>query len=1094
MSNSIPIIITVSDKDAISKLGNVKRAIDDLKASAGKSSAGIGTQFNAAFTQVNASATKVQATYTQVFNNITNVTNRTTNNMRQAFNQANKDMKTSAKTSLGRILQYMENLRNKMSASFKEFNKQDTAPRFFTSLTGSASIVGSVVTALGNAAAAAHKLSGEFYSAENSLKAITGSGAAAKESMGFISSEANRLGQDVTTLAKSYTQLVAAGNRSNLTTKQMRDVFSSLSETATVLQFDAQKTEGSFRALTQMLSKGKVQAEELRGQLGEHLPGAFGIAADAMGVTEAALDSMLKKGQVSAAELLTKLPAALRKAYGEGLPGALQRSSVAIARMQNEAKAFGAGIGDSLEPAYAGLAKLGEAIIHVFNTDSSMMSVKEMSTSFGTFLSNVANGLNDFSGHTVKTFFDIADGFASMTTVIELTWQGLCASLGILFGVGIDAIGLQIATVVALWDGGINTIKELWAGMLGFMAQGASSIGQDNLAKSLNDQAASIKGNIVPAMDTYIKRLNDIANNSATGKMIADSKTKTAAILADYDAERNVRQQALALYEQEHYGIKKSIDLNAELSDANRLKGTKTQDQIDAEIEAQKTLDELKKEGIKLTEQMRTPAEEYNATLAELNNMLTAGAINQETFNRASAKAAEDYKQASEKMSKAAKETAKSIEDTNKAWAQLKEKNQTPYEEYQAGLKEIVDLQDKSNQLGGTGAGILIDQQSAMRERLRLQDEYQQKLVEMNLAFDWKGLMQKGLEGTSQILTDYLVDPFNTSTDQIKEKFSSMLKSMAGELLKNAAMQTFTRMFNINGEAGKGAPGLFGGMNKASGPQGPEAGGGLGSILGSLFGGGGGGQAPIAAAMGKGACNTDCATQTGDIIKSSMLTGATTTGTQIQTSMQTSGTGFMSMFTDTGTSLWSSLSSTFSSAQGGFSSIFSNMTSSLGGLFSSLPQILGGLFGGGGGGGGAAGAGAGQMIGSAMGASGNPYMALAGMAISAFAANGKVMEGGSLQAFADGGIVNGPTKFPMASGNMGLMGEAGPEAIMPLTRGPDGKLAVSAHGGGGAEGITIINLLDAKLLDAYLSSDKAGKVIMNHLSKNSGTVKGIARG
>jgi phage-related minor tail protein len=44
-----------------------------------------------------------------------------------------------------------------------------------------------------------------------------------------------------------------------------------------------------------------------------------------------------------------------------------------------------------------------------------------------------------------------------------------------------------------------------------------------------------------------------------------------------------------------------------------------------------------------------------------------------------------------------------------------------------------------------------------------------------------------------------------------------------------------------------------------------------------------------------------------------------------------------------------------------------------------------------------------------------------------------------------GGVVNSPTFFPMANGT-GLMGEAGPEAIMPLKRGPDGKLGVSGGG------------------------------------------------
>ena len=68
-------------------------------------------------------------------------------------------------------------------------------------------------------------------------------------------------------------------------------------------------------------------------------------------------------------------------------------------------------------------------------------------------------------------------------------------------------------------------------------------------------------------------------------------------------------------------------------------------------------------------------------------------------------------------------------------------------------------------------------------------------------------------------------------------------------------------------------------------------------------------------------------------------------------------------------------------------------------------------------------------------------------------ANGNAFWGGNVIPFANGGVVSSPTMFPMARG-MGVMGEAGPEAIMPLQRGADGKLGVRA-GGGGQAGVVI---------------------------------------
>lgn len=71
-------------------------------------------------------------------------------------------------------------------------------------------------------------------------------------------------------------------------------------------------------------------------------------------------------------------------------------------------------------------------------------------------------------------------------------------------------------------------------------------------------------------------------------------------------------------------------------------------------------------------------------------------------------------------------------------------------------------------------------------------------------------------------------------------------------------------------------------------------------------------------------------------------------------------------------------------------------------------------------------------------------------------ADGGVFSGGSqVKAFADGGVVGGPTTFPMAGGQTGLMGEAGPEAIMPLKRGANGKLGVQVEGG--TQGNVVVN-------------------------------------
>lgn len=61
----------------------------------------------------------------------------------------------------------------------------------------------------------------------------------------------------------------------------------------------------------------------------------------------------------------------------------------------------------------------------------------------------------------------------------------------------------------------------------------------------------------------------------------------------------------------------------------------------------------------------------------------------------------------------------------------------------------------------------------------------------------------------------------------------------------------------------------------------------------------------------------------------------------------------------------------------------------------------------------------------------------------------------NLTPFASGGIINTPGYFPLSGGGLGLAGEAGPEAIVPLSRGSDGRLGIASGGNGSGGNITV---------------------------------------
>ena len=91
-------------------------------------------------------------------------------------------------------------------------------------------------------------------------------------------------------------------------------------------------------------------------------------------------------------------------------------------------------------------------------------------------------------------------------------------------------------------------------------------------------------------------------------------------------------------------------------------------------------------------------------------------------------------------------------------------------------------------------------------------------------------------------------------------------------------------------------------------------------------------------------------------------------------------------------------------------------------------------------------------------------------------AKGNVYDGGELQKYAYGGIINKPTVFPMKNG-LGLMGEAGAEAIMPLKRGKDGRLGVASQGGGSNVVNVSVDASGTKAEGNTMKANQIGKMI-----------------
>lgn len=179
-----------------------------------------------------------------------------------------------------------------------------------------------------------------------SYSSVFGGAAGAQSQLDYIYDKTQAIGLQFQETADTARGFFAASQGTTLQ-KDMNNIFEAVANSAAALQMSTDDVNGVFRALGQIVSKGKVQAEELRGQLGERLPGAFQIAAKAMGMSTAELDKFMADGKLTAEDLLPKLAQVLKDKYAKAAEEAANSVQGSINRMSSEWEIFKANILDS---------------------------------------------------------------------------------------------------------------------------------------------------------------------------------------------------------------------------------------------------------------------------------------------------------------------------------------------------------------------------------------------------------------------------------------------------------------------------------------------------------------------------------------------------------------------------------------------------------------------------------------------------------------------------------------------------------------------------------------------------------------------------
>ena len=219
-------------------------------------------------------------------------------------------------------------LNKKVAAADKAVGRFSDANR---KINGLASSVGNLMAAFGvttglylfaNIAKDIYQVTKQLQSLDLALKMVSGSQEEFANNQSFLKNLAEQYGIEIKGLTKNFTEFWVA-SKGKLEAEQIKAIFTSISKSVAVMGLSVEQQDSAFLALQQMMSKGTVQAEELKKQLGNALPGAVKAATMAyqalhpeLKVTEKLFMEQMKAGKVLSSELLPELAKAYEKLYG----------------------------------------------------------------------------------------------------------------------------------------------------------------------------------------------------------------------------------------------------------------------------------------------------------------------------------------------------------------------------------------------------------------------------------------------------------------------------------------------------------------------------------------------------------------------------------------------------------------------------------------------------------------------------------------------------------------------------------------------------------------------------------------------------------
>ncbi|MBO0250822.1 phage tail tape measure protein [Escherichia coli] len=386
------------------------------------------------------------------------------------------------------------------------------------------------------------KLSGAFYSvmgALNAYKSIMNAGLkrdsaqrAAKFVLGdkapeaetFIRGLADKTGLNISEGLSSYAKF-AAGAQGSMSQDETQQLFGNATALSRLMGLSNDELNGILKAFEQMASKGKIQAEELRGQLGDRMAGAFKLFAEALGMTATELDKAMKDGKILSADTLPKVAKQMGLMIDKagGWAEVAKSTQTALGKLANNWD-------DTLVKVFSGSQ---DELNGFLSSLSSLLNEMGMSSSIagdaiGGLINMLKNGVDD-----IRVFNNKLEGWMLQVKKLYYSLDDAQRKL-------IDGAGEQL----------LNFVKGLTIA-LSVKALASSTAGVLNLVRAittLGTRANQVAGQVTSQAGGKGGRFNGVAGGVGTAAAFGFANDGTELALAFASMIPQVRGVTLALY------------------------------------------------------------------------------------------------------------------------------------------------------------------------------------------------------------------------------------------------------------------------------------------------------------------------------------------------------------------------------------------------------------------------------------------------------------------------------------------------------------------------------------------------------------------